>query len=111
MLGGTQTALKYELCNVAGPELFSSRDLLVAMSRALRQGRWRHQFIPELDRTARYAYRYDVTRAQSRLGFVAQIRLDAGLADVLASMSPPPAIVDSPRGADERSTMADVELF
>jgi len=111
VLGGTQTALKYELCNVAGPELFSSRDLLVAMSRALRHGRWRHQFMPELDRTARYAYRYDVTRAQSRLGFAAQIRLDAGLAEVLASMSPPPAIADSPRGADGRSTMADVELF
>lgn len=112
VLGGTQAASKYELCNVAGPELFSSRDLLAAMSRALRQGRWRYQFMPELDRTARYAYRYDVTRALSRLGFAPQIRLDAGIAEVVASMSPPPTIAAAPQvGAEGHSTMADVELF
>lgn len=112
VLGGTQGALKYELCNVAGPELFSSRDLLAALSRALRQGRWRHQFMPDLERTARYAYRYDVTRALARLGFAPQIRLDAGIAEIVASMSPRPAIAAPPRmGIGEQSTMADVELF
>jgi nucleoside-diphosphate-sugar epimerase len=111
VLGGTQTALKYELCNVAGPELFSARDLLVAVSRGLRQGRWKNLFLPEIERTARYAHRYDVTRAQSRIGFTPQIKLDAGVAEVLASMSPPPAIVESQLGSGERSTMTDLELF
>jgi nucleoside-diphosphate-sugar epimerase len=111
VLGGSVAGVNHELCNVAGPELFSSRDLLVAMSRALGQGRWRDLCSPELERTARYAYRYDVTRAQSRLGFAAQIKLDTGLAEVLASMSPIPAITEVRIGVSERSTLADEELF
>lgn len=110
VIAGTDSALTYELCNVAGPELFSSRDVLVAMSRALRQGPWMH-LQTELERTAHYAHRYDITRAQSRLGFAPQVKLETGIAEVLASMSPVPAIAIARQGATQLSPMAEVELF
>jgi nucleoside-diphosphate-sugar epimerase len=110
VIGGSAPGLRNELCNVAGPELFSARNLLLAMSRALRQGPWRHLPAPELERTARYAYRYDLTRAQTRLGFAPQVKLEAGLAEVLAVMTPVPELASIARDA-QASPLAEVELF
>jgi UDP-glucose 4-epimerase len=110
VIGGTATGLRNELCNVAGPELFSSRDMLVALSRALRQRPWQHLPSPELERTARYAYRYDLTRAQMRLGFAPQVKLEAGLAEVLAAMTPTPEIASVARDP-QASPLAEVEGF
>ena len=109
--GGTTPELQHELCNVAGPELFSARDLLVAMSRALRQEPWMHLRAPEAERTAPYGHRYDMTRARARLGFAPQVKLDAGVAEVLEAMSPPLQIATAPRGMESRSPLAEVEPF
>lgn len=111
VIAGTCSALTYELCNVAGPELFSSRDVLVAMSRALQQGPWMHRQAPELERTARYAHRYDNTRAQSRLGFAPRVKLETAIAELLAAMSPVPSIATARLGAAQQSPPAEVELF
>jgi UDP-glucose 4-epimerase len=109
--GGTAAGLQYELCNVAGPELFSARDLLAVMTRALAHPAWTGFSAPELERTARYAHRYDTTRAQTRLGFAPRVKLEAGLGEVLAAMSPPPEMAGLPRDATRRSPFSEVELF
>ena len=111
LTAGTATGLHYELCNVAGPELFSSRDLLLAMAKALRQEPWMHLPAPEAERTALYGHRYDTTRARARLGFAPRVKLASGMGEVLAAMSPPPEIARAPRGLEARSPLAEVELF
>jgi nucleoside-diphosphate-sugar epimerase len=110
VMGGTAAGLRHELCNVAGPDLFSARDLLVAMSRALRQGPWQHLPAPELELTARYGYRYDLTRAQMRLGFWPKLKLEAGLVEVLAVMTPKPEMANV-LGDSQHSAGAELELF
>jgi UDP-glucose 4-epimerase len=111
VVGGTAADLKYELCNIAGAELFSAKDLVAVMSRALGQGAWTGLPTPDLEATARYAYRYDMTRAQMRLGFVPRVKLDAGLREVLAAMSPPPEMAGAPRDPAHGSPFSEVELF
>jgi UDP-glucose 4-epimerase len=110
VLGGTARDLQYEVCNVAGPELFSARDVLIAMSRALGQKTWAGLPTPELETTARYAYRYDMSRAQTRLGFAPRVKLDEGIGEVLAAMSPPPDIAQGFRDPGRQSPFSDVEL-
>jgi nucleoside-diphosphate-sugar epimerase len=111
VLAGTGADLQHELCNVAGPELFSARDLLVAMARILRQEPWMHLPISEAERTPIYGHRYDMTRARARLGFAPHVKLDVGVGEVLEAMSPRPEITRAPRGLDSRSPLAEVELF
>jgi UDP-N-acetylglucosamine/UDP-N-acetyl-alpha-D-glucosaminouronate 4-epimerase len=108
--GGTAPELRYEICNVAGPEVFSARDLLLILSRVLRQGPWQHLLPAELEQTARYGYRYDMARTQTRLGFAPQIKLEEGIAEVLAAMSPTPEIATILRDL-QRSPLAEVERF
>jgi nucleoside-diphosphate-sugar epimerase len=110
VIGGTAAELRHELCNVAGPELFSARDLLVTMSRIRRQEPWMRLPVRQPDRTVPYAYRYDTTRARARLGFAPRVDLEAGLGDVLQAMAPPPAFARMPRRI-ESSPLAEVELF
>jgi UDP-glucose 4-epimerase len=111
VIGGTAPHLQYELCNIAGPELFSARDLLVAMSRIRRQAPWMHLPVRELERTASYGHRYDMTRARARLGFAPQVKLEVGLGEVLEAMRPPPEIAKVPRTLQSPSPLAEVELF
>jgi nucleoside-diphosphate-sugar epimerase len=110
VMSGTTTGLRLEICNVAGPELFSARDLLIATSRALRQGPWQHLPAPELERTARYGYRYELTRALMRLAFAPQVKLETGLPEVLALMTPTPEIASILRDR-QGSPLSQVELF
>jgi UDP-glucose 4-epimerase len=109
VVGGTATGLQHELCNIAGSELFSARDLLAAMSRALGHRAWLP--VPELERTARYAYRYDMTRAHTRLGFAPCVKLESGLREMLTAMSPPPAIASALQDQANQSPFSEVELF
>ena len=108
---GAATGLQYQLCNVAGPELFSARHLLATMARVLGDGHQAGFRTPDLECTARYGYRYDVTRAEMRLGFAPRVKLEAGLGEVLAAMSPPPEIARAPRDPAHASPFAEVELF
>jgi nucleoside-diphosphate-sugar epimerase len=108
--GGTTPGLQYEICNVAGPEVFSARDLLAALSRALGQRPPPGFAGPDLEGTARYAYRYDMTRAETRLAFVPRIKLEEGVRGVIAAMSPPPQLASAPHRAPG-SPFAEVELF
>ncbi len=110
ILAGTIGNLRYELCNVSGPELFSAADLLQALFNALGQRPLFPALTREADRTARYGFRYDVTRAQQRLGFAPIVKLETGVPDVVNAMSPPPEIADS-RPGQHASVFADVELF
>jgi nucleoside-diphosphate-sugar epimerase len=110
VIGGTAAGLRYEICNVAGPEVFSARDLLLILSRVLRQGPWQHLPASELEQTARYGYRYDMVRAQTRLGFVPQVKLEEGVTEVLAAMPPTPEIANILRDS-QRSLLAEVERF
>lgn len=110
VIAGTQAGLRYELCNVAGPEVFSARDLLLILSRVLRQGPWQHLLASELEQTARYGYRYDMARAQTRLSFVPQVKLEAGITELLAAMTPPPEIANILPNS-QRSPLAELERF
>jgi len=110
VIAATDPELHYELCNVAGPELFSNMDLLSIVSKTLGSGPG--LFIPtrEAERTARYGYRYDVTRAEARLGFAPKIKLEVGMAEVLAAMTPMPQMASLGRPS-QSSPLAEVELF
>lgn len=110
VMGGTTMGLRHEICNVAGPELFSAWDLLIAMSRALQQGPWQHLAAPEPARTARYCYRYDLTRALMRLTIAPQIKLETGLPGVLKLMTPAPEIASIWQDR-HGSPLAELELF
>jgi nucleoside-diphosphate-sugar epimerase len=110
VLAGTAPEMRYELCNVSGPELFAASDILSVLSRLLRQAPPFPISGRDADRTARYGFRYDVTRAQTRLGFAPKVKLEAGIAEVLAAMTPAPQIA-SLRRHEQSSVSAEVELF
>jgi UDP-glucose 4-epimerase len=111
VVSGTARDLQYEVCNVAGPELFSARDVLIAMSRVSGQKAWAGLATADLETTARYAYRYDMSRAQTRLGFAPRVKLDEGIGEVLAAMSPAPEIAQGFRHPGRQSPFSEVELF
>jgi nucleoside-diphosphate-sugar epimerase len=110
VIAGTVADLRYELCNVAGPELFSAGDILFLVSRALGSGPGLHIPTREAERTARYGYRYDVTRAEARLSFAPKVKLEVGISEVLAAMTPQPRMA-SLRQESQNSPFAEMELF
>ena len=110
VIAGAAVDLRYELCNVAGPEVFSAYDLLSLISRALGSGPGLDLRARESERTARYGYRYDMARAEARLSFAPKIKLEVGIAEVLAAMKPPPQMASLQRQSPS-SPLAEVELF
>jgi dihydroflavonol-4-reductase len=110
VIAGTAMGLRHELCNVAGPELFSMRDVLMTISRLRQQGPWQHLPAREVERTGRYGYRYDLTRAEMQLSFAPQVKLEAGLGEVLSGMTPKPEIATILRDP-QASPLAEMELF
>jgi nucleoside-diphosphate-sugar epimerase len=98
VLAGTDPAMRNEIFNVAGGELFSLRDILAAASRSL--GRPMPIAEPAHPRaTGTYALRYDLTRVQTRLGYTPRVKLAQGLDGVLAAMDPPARLASPFAGA------------
>jgi UDP-glucose 4-epimerase len=111
VMAGTGTALQHELCNVAGGELFSARDILVTIS-GLLGGPLAGMSQPSRS-GGNFGLRYDLTRSQSRLGFAPRVKLREGLEEVLAAMDPKPHIarLAPASAAGDRWQLSEMEFY
>jgi nucleoside-diphosphate-sugar epimerase len=76
--------------NIAGGELFSQRDLLAALAKAMGHSGWMGMTAPLVRNSGNYGLRYDLTRAQAILGYVPRGTIGDGLREILAAMDPAP---------------------
>ena len=75
------------------------RDMLAVIANSLGLQSWMSMTPPAVRNTGNYSLRYDLTRAQTLLGYMPRVTLERGLPEVLAAMEPapqfPPSVTQS----------------